>query len=159
MEKEEKLEKESMYRHSMAHILAKAVKELYPNCKLAIGPAIDNGFYYDFDDVAISSDDFEKIELKVGTVINSEKVEKSDKLLKNTIKIGNEVRTIVSGIAEYYLPEQIIGKQVVVVTNLAPRKIRGIESNGMVLCAFNDETKQLCVISPEKPVEDGIEVG
>ena len=104
-------------------------------------------------------DDFEKIELKVGTVINSEKVEKSDKLLKNTIKIGNEVRTIVSGIAEYYLPEQIIGKQVVVVTNLAPRKIRGIESNGMVLCAFNDETKQLCVISPEKPVEDGIEVG
>ena len=104
-------------------------------------------------------DDFEKIELKVGTILNSEKVEKSDKLLKNTIKIGKEVRTIVSGIAEYYNPQDIIGKQVVVVTNLAPRKIRGIESNGMVLCAFNDETKTLCLVSPEKVVEDGITVG
>ena len=104
-------------------------------------------------------DDFEKVELKVGTILNSEKVEKSDKLLKNTIKIGNETRTIVSGIAEHYKPEDIIGKQVVVVTNLAPRKIRGIESNGMVLCAFNDETKTLKIISPEKEVEDGITVG
>ena len=104
-------------------------------------------------------DDFEKVELKVGTILNSEKVEKSDKLLKNTIKIGNETRTIVSGIAEHYKPEEIIGKQVVVVTNLAPRKIRGIESNGMVLCAFNDETKTLKIISPEKEVEDGITVG
>ena len=104
-------------------------------------------------------DDFEKVELKVGTILNSEKVEKSDKLLKNTIKIGNETRTIVSGIAEHYKPEEIIGKQVVVVTNLAPRKIRGIESNGMVLCAFNDETKTLKIISPEKEVEDGRTVG
>ncbi len=104
-------------------------------------------------------DDFEKVELKVGTILNSEKVEKSDKLLKNTIRIGNETRTIVSGIAEHYKPEDIIGKQVVVVTNLAPRKIRGIESNGMVLCAFNDETKTLKIISPEKEVEDGITVG
>ncbi len=104
-------------------------------------------------------DDFEKVELKIGTILNSEKVEKSDKLLKNTIKIGNETRTIVSGIAEHYKPEDIIGKQVVVVTNLAPRKIRGIESNGMVLCAFNDETKTLKIISPEKEVEDGITVG
>lgn len=107
----------------------------------------------------ITFDDFEKIELKVGTILNSEKVEKSDKLLKNTIKIGNETRTIVSGIAEYYKPEDVIGKQVVVVTNLAPRKIRGIESNGMVLCAFNDETKTLKIITPEKLVEDGITVG
>lgn len=107
----------------------------------------------------ITFDDFEKIELKVGTILHSEKVEKSDKLLKNTIKIGNETRTIVSGIAEHYKPEEIIGKQVVVVTNLAPRKIRGIESNGMVLCAFNDETKTLKIISPEKLVEDGITVG
>ena len=103
--------------------------------------------------------DFEKIELKVGTILNSEKVEKSDKLLKNTIKIGNETRTIVSGIAEHYKPEDVIGKQVVVVTNLAPRKIRGIESCGMVLCAFDDASNTLSLVSPQKLVEDGIEVG
>lgn len=107
----------------------------------------------------INFEDFEKIELKVGTILNSEKVEKSDRLLKNTIKIGNETRTIVSGIAEYYKPEDVIGKQVVVVTNLAPRKIKGIESCGMVLCAFDDNTKTLKIISPEKFVEDGITVG
>ena len=73
MEKEE-LEllnqKQEMYRHSMSHILAKAVKELYPNVKLAIGPAIDNGFYYDFDNVSISVDDFGKIEDKMREIIN-----------------------------------------------------------------------------------------
>jgi methionyl-tRNA synthetase len=81
----------------------------------------------------IEFDDFAKVELKTGTILNAEKVEKADKLLKLEVDLGTEKRVIVSGIALHYQPEQIIGQQVVVVTNLAPRKMRGIESNGMIL--------------------------
>ncbi|MFM9597557.1 methionine--tRNA ligase subunit beta, partial [Streptomyces scabiei] len=83
----------------------------------------------------IQFDDFAKIDLKVGTIIVAEKVKKADKLLKLQIDLGFEIRTIVSGIALHFKPEEIIGKQVTVVTNLAPRKMRGIESNGMILMA------------------------
>ncbi len=106
----------------------------------------------------IEFDAFEKVELKVGTILNSEKVEGSDKLLKNTVKLGEEVRTIVSGIAKTYKPEDIIGKQVVVVTNLAPRKLKGILSEGMILCAYDDETKNLALVSPISNFKDGCEV-
>ena len=102
--------------------------------------------------------DFEKVELKVGTIVNSEKVEGSDKLLKNTVKLGAETRTIVSGIAKTYSPEDVIGKQVVVVTNLAPRKLKGIMSEGMILCAYNDKTSDLALISPISEFKDGEEV-
>lgn len=102
--------------------------------------------------------DFEKVELKVGTIVNSEKVEGSDKLLKNTVKLGAETRTIVSGIAKTYSPEDVIGKQVVVVTNLAPRKLKGIMSEGMILCAYNDKTSDLALISPITEFKDGEEV-
>ena len=101
---------------------------------------------------------FEKVELKVGTVLNSVKVEGSDKLLCNTVKIGNETRTIVSGIAKTYKPEDVIGKQVVVVTNLAPRKLKGILSEGMILCAYDDETGNLALVSPISEFKDGCEV-
>ena len=87
-------------------------------------------------------DDFGKIDLKVGTIVAAEKVEKADKLLKLQIDLGFETRTIVSGIALYYQPAAIVGKQVVVVANLAPRKMRGIESNGMILMA-EDKTGKL----------------
>jgi methionyl-tRNA synthetase len=83
----------------------------------------------------IEFDDFAKVELKTGTILNAEKVEKADKLLKLEVDLGTEKRVIVSGIALHYQPEQVIGQQVVVVTNLAPRKMRGIESNGMILMA------------------------
>ena len=83
-------------------------------------------------------DDFAKIDLKTGTIIHAEKVEKADKLLKLEIDLGFEKRIIVSGIALHFSPEDIIGKQVVVVANLAPRKMRGIESNGMILMAEED---------------------
>ena len=83
----------------------------------------------------IQYDDFAKLDLKVGTIISAEKVEKADKLLKLEIDLGFEKRTIVSGIALHFKPEEIVGKQVVVVANLAPRKMRGIESNGMILMA------------------------
>lgn len=106
----------------------------------------------------IEFDTFEKIKLKVGTIIDSVKVEGSDKLLKNTVKLGNEVRTIVSGIAKTYKPEDIIGKQVVVVTNLAPRKLKGILSEGMILCACDDENQNLALISPISNFKDGCEV-
>jgi len=104
----------------------------------------------------ITFDDFIKVELKVGEVIASCKVEKSNKLLNNTVKIGDETRTILSGIAKYYTPEEMVGKRVVVVTNLAPRKMCGIESCGMILCA--SEGDKLCLVSPESVIESGAEV-
>lgn len=102
-------------------------------------------------------DDFAKIDLKVGTIVAAEKVEKADKLLKLTIDLGFETRTVVSGIALHYKPEEIVGKQVTVVANLAPRKMRGIESNGMILMA-EDSTGKLHFVSPENKIEPGSNV-
>ena len=83
----------------------------------------------------ITIDDFAKIALRVGKIVTAEKVEKADKLLKFSVQIGEETRTIVSGIAKFYTPEEMVGKNVVVVYNLKPAKLRGIESQGMLLCA------------------------
>ncbi len=99
-------------------------------------------------------DDFAKIDLKVGTIVTAEKVEKADKLLKLSIDLGFETRTIVSGIALHFKPEDIVGKQVVVVANLAPRKMRGIESNGMILMA-EDQQGKLHFVSPESVINAG----
>ena len=106
----------------------------------------------------INYDDFAKVKLITGKVINSEKVENADKLLKNTIEMGNETRTIVSGIAKYYTPEEIIGKTVVVVSNLAPRKLRGIESQGMLLCGVDEEKDIVSLVTVDKPLPSGKEV-
>ncbi len=106
----------------------------------------------------ITIDDFAKIVLKVGKVVECQKVEKADKLLCSKIDLGEEQpRTIVSGIAKYYSPEEMVGKQVIVVTNLKPVKLRGIESQGMVLCA-SDEEGNLALIAPEKSMKSGSEV-
>ncbi|MBS1562915.1 MAG: methionine--tRNA ligase subunit beta, partial [Bacteroidetes bacterium] len=102
----------------------------------------------------IQYDDFAKLDLKVGTIVSAEKVEKADKLLKLQVDMGTEKRTIVSGIALHFKPEEIIGKQVVVVANLAPRKMRGIESNGMILMA-EDNSGKLHFVSPEKAINPG----
>lgn len=91
----------------------------------------------------ISIDDFSKVELKVGEIIESKHIKNADKLLVSQVKIGDEVRQIVSGIAKYYDPEKLVGKKVIVVTNLAPAKIRGVESNGMILCATSGEELEL----------------
>ena len=109
------------------------------------------------DKPEIVYDDFAKIDLKVGTIVSAEKVEKADKLLKLQIELGTETRTIVSGIALHYQPEAIIGKQVVVVANLAPRKMRGIESNGMILMA-EDKDGKLHFVSPENMINAGSSV-
>jgi methionyl-tRNA synthetase len=99
-------------------------------------------------------DDFAKIDLKVGTILAAEKVEKADKLLKLEVDLGFEKRIIVSGIALHFKPEDIVGKQVTVVTNLAPRKMRGIESNGMILMAEDSEGK-LHFVKPETVINAG----
>ncbi len=103
---------------------------------------------------AIQFDDFAKIDLKVGTILSASKVEKADKLLKLEVDLGFEKRTIVSGIALHFQPEAIVGKQVVVVANLAPRKMRGIESNGMILMAEDNQGK-LHFVSPDTLINSG----
>ncbi len=105
----------------------------------------------------ITIDDFSKIKLKVGKIIKCEKVEKSDKLLKSQIKIGDEVRQIVSGIAAHYSPEEMVGKKVVVVTNLKPVKLRGVLSEGMILAASDDEGN-LKAVTIDGDIKDGSEV-
>jgi len=99
-------------------------------------------------------DDFAKIDLKVGTIVAAEKVEKADKLLKLQVDLGFETRTIVSGIAMHFAPADIVGKQVTVVCNLAPRKMRGIESNGMILMA-EDTNGKLHFVNPEENINPG----
>lgn len=104
----------------------------------------------------ITIDDFFKTQLKVAEVVACEKVEKADKLLQLTVKAGDETRTVVSGIAKSYTPEEMVGKQVVLVANLKPAKLRGIESQGMILCATDGDG--VVLVSPEKKVAPGSEV-
>jgi methionyl-tRNA synthetase len=102
-----------------------------------------------------SFDDFNKMDIRIGTIIAAEKMPKSDKLLKLTVDTGIDQRTVLSGIAKYYSPENIIGQQVTILVNLAPRKMMGIESNGMILMAENDKG-ELSFVLPNK---DGINNG
>ncbi len=106
----------------------------------------------------ITFDDFMKVQLKVGEIIACEPVPKSNKLLKETVKFGEETRTVVSGIAKHYSPEEMVGKKVVFVTNLAPRKVCGILSEGMILAA-EDESGNLSLVVPEKDVPSGTRLG
>jgi methionyl-tRNA synthetase len=102
----------------------------------------------------IQYDDFAKLDFKIATIIHAEKMEKADKLLKLEVDLGFEKRIIVSGIAMHFKPEEIIGKQVTIVANLAPRKMRGIESNGMILMA-EDKNGKLHFINAEGKVDEG----
>lgn len=102
----------------------------------------------------IDFEDFTKLDIRLGTILEAEKVEKADKLLKLLIDTGIDKRTVVSGIAEHYSPEEVIGKTVQILLNLAPRKIRGIESQGMILMAEDAEGK-LSFMAPEKGFEAG----
>ena len=102
----------------------------------------------------ITIDDFCKVELKVGKILACEKLQKSNKLLKSTVEIGSETRTILSGIAKYYTPEEMVGKSVVVVTNLAPAKLCGTISEGMLLCASDPDGK-VVLLTPEQVVASG----
>lgn len=106
----------------------------------------------------IQFDDFTKIDLRTATILTAEKVEKADKLLKFSVDTGVDVRTVVSGVAESFTPEECVGKQVMILLNLAPRKIRGIESQGMLLLTTKPDGK-LAFVTPDVPVENGVEIG
>jgi len=103
----------------------------------------------------ISFDEFKKVELKVGQIISAEKVEGSEKLLKLKVDLGSETRQILSGIAKWYRPESLVGKQIVVVVNLEPRKMMGLDSQGMILAA---EDEKPILLKPSKKVENGAEI-
>lgn len=99
-------------------------------------------------------DDFAKLDLRIGTITSATKVEKADKLLKLEVDLGFEKRTIVSGIAQHFSPESLVNKQVIVVANLAPRKMRGIESQGMILTAEQPDGK-LILVNPDSLTVNG----
>ncbi|MFL5808055.1 MAG: methionine--tRNA ligase, partial [Flavisolibacter sp.] len=102
----------------------------------------------------IQYDDFAKLDLRIGTILSAEKVKNADKLLKLEVDLGFEKRTIVSGIALHFKPEELVNKQVVIVANLAPRKLKGVESNGMILSA-EDENGKLHLVNPEQIINPG----
>ena len=102
-------------------------------------------------------DDFGKLYLRIGTITSAEKVQKADKLLKLQVDLGYETRTIVSGIAQHFSPESLVNKQVIVVANLAPRKMKGIESQGMILTAEQPDGK-LILVNPEDTTTNGASV-
>jgi methionyl-tRNA synthetase len=101
----------------------------------------------------LSFDDFKKLDLRIAKILTAEKVAGADKLLRLTVDIGTEERQVVAGIAKWYNPEDLIGRQVVMIANLAPAKIRGVESNGMLLAADLDGAAVL--LQPDKEVPEG----
>jgi len=105
-----------------------------------------------------SIEDFMKMDIRTATVLEAERVPKTDKLLKLTIDTGIDIRTIVSGIAEYYTPEVMVGKQICILANLTPRKIKGIESKGMILMA-KEKNGKMRIVSPEEVVANGSMIG
>ena len=100
--------------------------------------------------------DFAKLDLRVAEVVECKKAEKSDKLLVLQLKVGDTTRQVISGIAQHYTPDQLVGKFVVLVSNLKPVKLRGILSEGMILCA--DNGKEVVFVTPEKTIESGSKV-
>ena len=107
----------------------------------------------------IQFEDFEKVQLVVAKVLKCEKVPKADKLLMSTLKVGDTERVVVSGIAKFYTPEEMVGKKVVLLANLALRKIRGVVSHGMLLCAANADDSKLSLLTVDSDMEDGCEIG
>lgn len=107
----------------------------------------------------IQFDDFAKLDLRVGTVVSAEPHPDADKLLVLKVDIGSEQRQICAGIKAFYEPEQLVGRQLVLVANLAPRKLRGVESQGMLLAASSADRTQVILVAPERQIEPGASVG
>ena len=105
----------------------------------------------------ITYDDFAKLQFQIGQIVKCEEVPKSKKLLCSQVKIGSEVKQIVSGIKAHYSPEEMVGKKVMVLVNLKPAKLAGVLSEGMILCA-EDENGELALMVPEKKMPAGAEV-
>ncbi len=110
----------------------------------------------------VKYEDFAKLDLRVATILSAEKVEGADKLLKLRIRMGPEERTLAAGIAKNYLPEELPGKKIIVIANLEPRKIRGIESQGMLLAAVSKDDAGnetgLSLVSPGRDLPDGSKI-
>ncbi len=142
-----------------SEILVQKIEDAFVNQQVEKLEAskLENISAFDPQKETITFDDFTKMDIRVGEILSAEKVKKSDKLLKLIVDTGLDQRTIVSGIAEHFLPEDVIGKKVSVLMNLAPRKIRGVASEGMVLMAENEEGK-LSFVSPENTFKAGAEV-
>jgi methionine--tRNA ligase beta chain len=104
----------------------------------------------------ISFDDFQKLDIRIGTILEAERVEGADKLLKLKVDLGEEQRTLVAGIAETYTPEEIVGKQIPILTNLEPKTLRGIESNGMILAV--DTGGGVALLHPDKKINNGSKI-
>ena len=102
----------------------------------------------------ITFDDFQKLDIRMGEIVAAERVAGTDKLLKVTVNIGNETRQLVAGIAESYAPESVVGRKVPILTNLEPKTIRGVESQGMILCPSTSEGKPV-LLQPEQEVPIG----
>lgn len=103
----------------------------------------------------IKFSDWQKLDLRVGRILQVENIEGADKLYKLLIDIGNEKRTLVAGLKPYYKEKEIEGKQCVVFTNLEPRRIRNIESQGMILAAVSGNSSKVCLLQPDKEIEEG----
>lgn len=141
---DETIEKQIQKLHAMGSQNAPATPAKIENSTEAPAPVSE----------VIQFDDFAKIQLKVATIVSASKVEKADKLLQLELDLGSEKRTVLSGIAMHYTPEELPGKQVVLLANLAPRKMRGIESQGMILMADGPDGKPI-ILSPETAVGSG----
>lgn len=104
--------------------------------------------------------DWEKIDLRVAEIINVEEIENADKLWKLTLNVGElGERTICAGIKEFYTKKELIGKKIIYFSNLKPRKLKGIESQGMLLAASNEDHSEVVLIAPEKDIENGSRIG
>lgn len=134
-------------------------KELIESQKAKLAALLESEASKEFEPVKVetSFDDFTKMDIRTGTIVQAEKMPKANKLLKLEVDLGFEKRTVVSGIAKFYKPEEIIGQKVLVLANLAPRKLRGVESQGMILMAEN-EKGELAFVSPPKEFGDGFTV-
>lgn len=104
--------------------------------------------------MVISFDDFKKVELRVGKIIECESVEESDKLYRLRVRLGGEERNLAAGLAQHYAPDELLGKRVVVVANLEPKTIKGVESNGMLLAA-DDGAGRICLLTPDDEIAEG----
>lgn len=106
----------------------------------------------------VSFDDFTRLELRVATVLRAEAHPKADKLIVLQVDLGGEQRQVIAGLRGYYDPPALVGRQIVVVANLAPRMMRGLESRGMLLAACTEDHSQVVLLAPERPVPPGTRV-
>jgi len=109
-------------------------------------------------DETINFSDWEKLDLRVGKILEVENIEGADKLYKLTVDTGSENRTVCAGLKNHYTKKELKGKKIILFTNLAPRKLKGIESQGMVLAAVSKDESEVILLSPERDIEAGSKV-